>query len=61
MLNVISESSVVAVFYRFTADHGGVPISLEGAMHLEVSGGLIGSRVDYWDGLTFLSQTSVNN
>ena len=53
---VIVEGDRVAAPYRLTARPGGVPVEIHGVMLIEVRGGLIASRTDYWDSQTFLRQ-----
>lgn len=44
--------------YRMTAAHDGHEIDISGVMTVVIDDeGLIASRVDYWDSLTFLQQT----
>jgi ketosteroid isomerase-like protein len=52
-----SGSGDVVVRYRFEATHGGTPIDIPGVMWFHVRDGLIASRTDLWDSLTFLRQT----
>jgi ketosteroid isomerase-like protein len=54
---VIADGPSVAVTYRLTATSDGHPIDLRGVMVFEVIDGLITSRTDYWDSLTYLRQT----
>ena len=42
--------------YRMTANHDGHNIDIRGIMSVVVSDGVIVSRTDYWDSLTFLRQ-----
>lgn len=47
----------VVVRYRFEATYDGHPVAVPGVAWFEVVGGVISSRVDTWDSLTFLRQT----
>jgi hypothetical protein len=51
-----SETDIV-VRYRFEATYDGHRINIPGVMWFGVDRGLITSRVDVWDSLTFLQQT----
>lgn len=56
-VHVIEQSERVAVSYRMTAISDGHPIDIPGVMVITVRDGLVASREDYWDGVTFLEQT----
>lgn len=55
--HIIVSGSNAAVFYTMTACwQGEVSIEVRGAQRLDVGGGLITKRVDYWDSKVFLDQ-----
>jgi steroid delta-isomerase-like uncharacterized protein len=54
----IVDGDRVAVPYRLRASSDGRPVDLRGVMVIEVADGVIRSRTDYWDGLTYLRQTA---
>jgi len=56
-VNVIAEKDSVAISYQMTATSDGCPIVIPGVMIITVRDGLVATRHDYWDGLTFLEQT----
>jgi len=56
-VRVIEQGEQVAISYRMMAISGGHPIDIPGVMVIEVRDGLVASREDYWDGVTFLEQT----
>ena len=55
--SMVADGSTVMVAYRMTGAHDGHPIDIHGVMAVEVVDELIASRTDYWDSLTFLTQT----
>jgi ketosteroid isomerase-like protein len=55
---VIADGEDIAVAYRMTATSDGHPFTVRGVMMLEVVGGLITRRTDYWDSLGFLRQVA---
>jgi len=55
--SVVADAGSVMAAYRMTGSHDGHPIDIHGVMAIEVADGLISSRTDYWDSLTFLTQT----
>lgn len=55
--DVIEQREMVAIAYNMTAESGGHPIDIPGVMLFVVRDGLVASRQDYWDGVTFLEQT----
>lgn len=56
-VDVIVEDGKVSISYRMRCISGGRPVDIPGVMVMEVRGGLVASRRDYWDGVTFLQQT----
>ncbi len=56
-VKVIAEEDSVAISYEMTATSDGCPIEIPGVMVITVRDGLVATRHDYWDGLTFLEQT----
>ncbi len=54
---VIEQGEVVAIAYNMTAMSDGHPIDIPGVMLIVVRDGLVASRQDFWDGVTFLEQT----
>lgn len=55
--HVIADNFHAAVFYTMRARwQNGTPIEVRGAQRLEIAGGLITHRVDYWDSKVFLDQ-----
>lgn len=56
-IHVIEQSERVAISYRMMAISNGHPIDIPGVMVIAVRDGLVASREDYWDGVTFLEQT----
>ena len=54
---IVAEDPTVMVAYRMTGTHDGHAIDIHGVMAIEVANGLIAARTDYWDSLTFLTQT----
>lgn len=57
VIDAITEGDRVAVRYRMTANCDGHPIDIPGVMLFRVVDGLIATRTDVWDSLTFLRQT----
>lgn len=55
--SLVADGDTVMAAYRMTATHDGHAIDIHGVMAIEVVNGLIASRTDYWDSLTFLTQT----
>jgi len=56
-VHVIEQGERVAITYRMRAISNGYPIDIPGVMVIAVHDGLVKSREDYWDGVTFLEQT----
>ncbi|MCH7853700.1 MAG: nuclear transport factor 2 family protein [Proteobacteria bacterium] len=56
-VHIIEQDERVAISYRMTAISDGHPIDIPGVMVIAVRDGLVASREDYWDGVTFLEQT----
>ena len=56
-IHVIEQNERVAISYRMMAISDGHPIDIAGVMVIAVRDGLVASREDYWDGVTFLEQT----
>jgi ketosteroid isomerase-like protein len=56
-VKVIEENNAVSVSYEMSAMSDGHRISIPGVMVITVRDGLVATRHDYWDGLTFLDQT----
>jgi len=56
--SVIADGARAAVEYRMTATSEGHPIDIRGVMVMTVADSLVERRTDYWDGLTFLHQTT---
>ncbi len=54
---VVADGPAVAVAYVMRATSGAHPIEVRGVMLFDIAEGLIRSRTDYWDSLTFLRQT----
>ena len=55
--HVVVDGGMAAVFYTMRARwQGETPIEVRGAQRLEIDGGLITHRVDYWDSKVFLDQ-----
>ena len=54
---VIEQGETVAIAYDMTANSGGHAIDIPGVMIIVVRDGLVASRQDFWDGVTFLEQT----
>ena len=54
---VIEQREMVAIAYDMTATSGGHAIDIPGVMIIVVRDGLVASRQDFWDGVTFLEQT----
>jgi len=54
---MIAHDEKVSVFYLMKASVDGSEISIQGVFNLKVVNGLIESRIDYFDSLTFLQQT----
>ena len=54
---LVVDGARVAASYRLTARPDGHDVELHGVMVIIVRDGLIASRTDYWDSLTFLRQT----
>lgn len=52
-----ADDTDVVVRYRFTAVYDGFRIEIPGVMWFGVRDGLLVSRIDSWDSLTFLRQT----
>ncbi len=55
--HVLTDGDKAAAAYRLTATSDGHPVDIRGVMMIELRDGLIASRTDYWDSLTFLRQT----
>ncbi|MET0145131.1 MAG: nuclear transport factor 2 family protein [Ilumatobacteraceae bacterium] len=53
---IIAQDDTVAVEYHMRAVSEGHPVDVRGVMVLEVSGGLVRRRTDYWDSLGYLRQ-----
>lgn len=56
-VDIIEQNDRVAITYKMTAINNGCPIEIPGVMVLTIRDGLVASRQDYWDGVTFLEQT----
>jgi len=54
---VVESGERAMAAYRMTAIHNGHPIDIQGVMSVVVEDGLLVSRTDYWDSLTFLRQS----
>ena len=54
---VIAEADRVAVVYKMSCRYADKPIAMQGVMIMTLRDGLIASRADYWDGMSFLKQT----
>lgn len=54
---VIEQGEMVAIAYDMNASSGGHAIDIPGVMIITVRDGLVASRQDFWDGVTFLEQT----
>lgn len=54
---VITDGDWVSVSYRMSAQPDGIAIDIPGVMVIETRAGLVASRTDYWDALTYLRQT----
>lgn len=54
---LVCEGERVAVTYRMRGEDDGKPIDIPGVMIITVVDGKITSRIDYWDGLSYLKQT----
>ena len=54
--HIIDSDNRAMAAYRMTANHDGHNIDIRGIMSVVVSDGVIVSRTDYWDSLTFLRQ-----
>lgn len=52
----VEQDARVAVTYQLSATSDGKPVAIDGVMMIEVREGVITSRTDYWDSLTFLRQ-----
>lgn len=54
--SLVAQGPSVAVFYSMRGSwHGAAPFEIRGAQHLEVDGGRITHRTDYWDSAVFLA------
>lgn len=58
---VIAEDDNVAVAYTMNFEENDRPVKVRGVMLLTMADGLITVRTDYWDGLTYLRQTGVED
>lgn len=57
VIDTVEDDQSAAVRYRFGADVSGYRIDIPGVMWFEVCDGLVTSRIDTWDSLTFFHQT----
>lgn len=55
---VIEDGMNVAVAYQMTANEGQRALKIQGVMMVTIADDLIIQRADYWDGLTYLTQTT---
>lgn len=54
---VIAQGDQAAVPYKMSCRYGDKPVVIDGVMIMTLRDGLIASRADYWDGVSFLKQT----
>ena len=54
---VIEQGDTVAIAYDMIATSDGHAIDIPGVMIIIVRDGMVASRQDFWDGVTFLEQT----
>lgn len=58
--HIVTEGSTAAVFYTMRARwQNETAIEVRGAQRLQIDGGLVTHRVDYWDSKVFLDQLEV--